>query len=185
MKIYTKRGDGGETDLIGSGRVTKDHLRVEAYGAVDELNAFVGHAATASDDADLAPLLETIQRALFSLGAYLATPEKRHQDAMGMGPPPASEIEHLEAEIDRLEEELPPLQRFVLPGGTPAAAAFHLARTVCRRAERRAVALAAEDPIDAMALRYLNRLSDLLFVLARVANRRADRPDVEWEGRSG
>ncbi len=102
-----------------------------------------------------------------------------------MGPPPASEIEHLEAEIDRLEEELPPLQRFVLPGGTPAAAAFHLARTVCRRAERRAVALAAEDPIDAMALRYLNRLSDLLFVLARVANRRADRPDVEWEGRSG
>lgn len=185
MKIYTKRGDGGETDLIGSGRVGKDHLRVEAYGGVDELNAFVGHAALSTEEDDLLALLETIQRALFSLGAYLATPETRHQEAMGMGPPAAEDIEVLENEIDRLEGELAPLKRFVLPGGAPAAAAFHLARTVCRRAERSAVALAREESVDALALRYLNRLSDLLFVLARVANHRADCPDVEWEGRSG
>lgn len=183
MKIYTRRGDRGETDLIGSGRVAKDHRRVEAYGAVDELNAFIGHAAASTPEDDLLKLLESIQRALFSLGAYLATPETRHQEAMGMGPPDATEIEALETHIDTLESELAPLQRFVLPGGTAGAAAFHLARTVCRRAERRAVALAREESVDDLAVRYLNRLSDLLFVLARVANHRAARPDVEWEGR--
>ncbi len=183
MKIYTRRGDRGETDLIGSGRVGKDHLRVEAYGAVDELNAFVGNAATATPHTDLVELLQVIQRSLFSLGAYLATPETRHQEAMGMGPPSAAEIDTLETTIDQLESELAPLQRFVLPGGTAEASAFHLARTVCRRAERRAVALAAEGDIEELALRYLNRLSDLLFVLARVANHRAGQPDVEWEGR--
>jgi cob(I)alamin adenosyltransferase len=184
VKIYTRRGDRGETDLIGSGRVTKDHLRVEAYGAVDELNAFVGNAATATPHRDLSELMQTIQRSLFSLGAYLATPEARHQEAMGMGPPAAMEIEALEEKIDGLESELEPLQRFVLPGGTAEASAFHLARTVCRRAERRAVALAAADDIDDLALRYLNRLSDLLFVLARAANHRAGQPDIEWEGRA-
>ena len=183
MKIYTKRGDRGETDLIGSGRVPKDHLRVEAYGAVDELNAFIGQAAALTPHDDLRGLLQTIQRALFSLGAYLATPEARHQEAMGMGPPAEAEIALLEQRIDALEGELEPLRRFVLPGGTAEASAFHLGRTVCRRAERRAVALATGEEIDALALRYLNRLSDLLFVLARVANRRAGQADVEWEGR--
>ncbi len=183
MKIYTKRGDRGETDLIGSGRVPKDHLRVEAYGAVDELNAFVGQAAALTPHDDLRALLQTIQRALFFFFDDPATTETRHQEAMGMGPPAEAEIELLEDRIDALEGELQPLRRFVLPGGSAEASAFHLGRTVCRRAERRAVALAAVEELDALALRYLNRLSDLLFVLARVANRRAGQPDVEWEGR--
>jgi cob(I)alamin adenosyltransferase len=183
VKIYTRRGDGGDTDLIGSGRVSKDHLRVEAYGAVDELNAFIGSAAAATRHSDLKKLLQTIQRALFSLGSFLATPEARHQEAMGMGPPTVQDVESLEEQIDTLEAELAPLKRFVLPGGSVEASAFHIARTVCRRAERRAVALARENDLDERALRYLNRLSDLLFVLARVANHRGGQPDVEWEGR--
>src|SRR5690606_10556477 len=116
-------------------------------------------------------LVETIQRSLFALGAYLATPEARHRESLGTAPPDPAEIEALEARIDGFEEELPPLRRFVLPGGTPAAAAFHLARTVCRRAERAAVGLGRTDDVAPEALRYLNRLSDLLFVLARVENR--------------
>jgi len=183
MKIYTRRGDTGETDLFGSGRVAKDHLRVEAYGAVDELNAALGSCAAATDAADLRNAVEEIQRALFSLGAYLATPEARHREAMRMQEPSDAAIAALEAKIDALESELTPLERFVLPGGTGAAAAFHVARTVCRRAERVAVALDRSDPLAPGALRYLNRLSDLLFVMARVANRRAGVPDVEWEGR--
>lgn len=183
MKIYTRRGDGGETDLFGSGRVPKDHLRVEAYGAVDELNAVLGACAAASDDADLRASVEALQRALFALGAYLATPEARHREAMGMHEPSDAAIAALEARIDALESELAPLERFVLPGGSAAAAAFHVARTVCRRAERIAVALDRVEPLAPSAIRYLNRLSDLLFVMARVANRRAGVPDVEWEGR--
>ena len=183
MKIYTRRGDSGETDLFGSGRVPKDHLRVEAYGAVDELNAVLGAAAAATDAADLRRSVEAIQRALFALGAYLATPEARHRESMGMHEPSAAAIDALEARIDALEAELAPLERFVLPGGTPAAAAFHVARTVCRRAERIAVALDRAESLAPNAIRYLNRLSDLLFVMARVANRRAGVPDVEWEGR--
>jgi cob(I)alamin adenosyltransferase len=183
VKIYTRRGDSGETDLFGSGRVPKDHLRVEAYGAVDELNAVLGAAAAATDAADLRRSVESIQRALFSLGAYLATPEARHRESMGMHEPSAAAIDALEAQIDALEAELAPLERFVLPGGTPAAAGFHVARTVCRRAERIAVALDRAEPLAPNAIRYLNRLSDLLFVMARVANRRAGVPDVEWEGR--
>lgn len=183
MKIYTRRGDGGETDLFGSGRVPKDHLRVEAYGAVDELNAALGACAAASDDAELRRDVENLQRALFELGAYLATPEARHREAMGVHEPNEAAISALEARIDALETELAPLERFVLPGGTPLAAAFHVARTVCRRAERIAVALDRVDPLAPGAIRYLNRLSDLLFVLARVANRRAGVRDVEWEGR--
>lgn len=183
MKIYTRRGDTGETDLIGSGRVKKDHLRVEAYGAVDELNAFVGVAANATSETDVRELLLQIQRSLFSLGAYLATPEERHQEAMGMRAPDAGEIEVLEKQIDRFEAELEPLRRFVLPGGSAAAAALHVARTVCRRAERQSVALDREEPLDEGATRYLNRLSDLFFVIARLENRRAGEPDIEWEGR--
>lgn len=183
MKIYTRRGDSGETDLIGSGRVPKDHLRVDAYGAVDELNACLGVCAAATSHADLRALLENLQRALFSLGAHLATPEARHRESLGMQEPSDTEIAALEARIDALEAELPPLERFVLPGGTREAAAFHVARTVCRRAERVAVALDRSESLAPSAIRYLNRLSDLLFVLARVENRRAGVGDVEWEGR--
>lgn len=183
MKVYTRRGDRGETDLFGGGRVAKDHLRVEAYGAVDELNAAVGAAGAASPHEDLRKLLQEVQSALFDLGAYLAAPDPERREKMGTPEPRAEEVEGLEARIDAFERELEPLRRFVLPGGTAAAAAFHVARTVCRRAERRAVALEHAEPVGEPALRYLNRLSDLFFVLARVENRRAGVADVEWVGR--
>jgi cob(I)alamin adenosyltransferase len=183
MKIYTRRGDSGETDLFGSGRVPKDHIRVEAYGAVDELNATLGLCAAATPEADLREFVQTLQCGLFELGAYLATPEARHRESMGMNEPGAAAIAALEARIDGFEAELAPLERFVLPGGTNSAGAFHLARTVCRRAERQAVALDRVESLAPSAVTYLNRLSDLLFVLARVANHRAGVSDVEWEGR--
>jgi len=185
LKIYTRRGDRGETDLLGGGRVGKDDRRVEAYGEVDELNASLGGCAAISAHADLRDLAREIQGRLFALGAYLASPDdaRRERAAIpGVGDP---DVEALEKRIDALESELLPLRRFILPGGSPAAAAFHVARTVCRRAERRAVALHRAEPLSPVALRYLNRLSDLLFVLARVENRRAGIPDVEWEGRGG
>lgn len=185
MKLYTRRGDRGETDLVGAGRVPKDHPRVDAYGAVDELNAALGAAAAQSGHADVRALVETIQRELFALGAYLATPEERHRAPAGIRAPDEEAVAALEASIDAFEGELEPLQRFVLPGGTPAAALFHVARTVCRRAERRVVALDRTENLEPTAVRYLNRLSDLLFVLARLENRRAGVRDVEWEGRRG
>jgi cob(I)alamin adenosyltransferase len=176
VRLYTRRGDSGETDLFGGPRVPKDDLRVEAYGAVDELNAALGVAGAASSHAELQALCRTIQGALFDLGAYLASPDAERR-AKSRIPEPRQE------DVDALEAELPPLRRFVLPGGTPAAAAFHVARTVCRRAERRAVALDHESPLAPGALRYLNRLSDLLFALARAENQRAGVGDVEWAGR--
>jgi len=182
-KIYTKRGDGGETDLFGGERVGKEHVRVDAYGAVDELNACLGQAAAATSHDDMRVISETVQGLLFDLGGYLATPDARRREKGGIPQPQATDIEQLEAHIDSLETELAPLQRFILPGGTVAAAAFHLARTVCRRAERRTVTLHREEPLTAEVLGYLNRLSDLLFVMARVENARARLPDVEWVGR--
>ncbi len=183
MKIYTRRGDGGETDLFGGARVHKDAVRVEAYGAVDELNASVGVAAARSGHEDLRKISEEIQGMLFDLGAYLATPDARRREKSGVPELTPADVERLEAHLDALDEELEPLRRFVLPGGTAAAAAFHVARTVCRAAERRCVTLAREAPLDEPAQSYLNRLSDLLFVMARVENCRAGVPDVEWEGR--
>lgn len=183
MKIYTRRGDGGETDLLGGGRVGKDDRRVEAYGEVDELNACLGAAASASPHADLRDLVRALQATLFSLGAHLASPDEARRERAAIPGVGEADVEELEKRIDALEAELLPLQRFILPGGSPAAAAFHVARTVCRRAERRAVALARGEPLSPVALRYLNRLSDLLFVVARVENRRSGVPDVEWEGR--
>lgn len=182
MKIYTRRGDGGETDLFGGGRVSKDDLRVEAYGAVDELNAFVGDAATRSAHEDVRALLARIQGSLFDLGAYLATPDEARREKASIPKPSEADVGELEAHIDTFEKELEPLRSFVLPGGAPAAAAFHVARTVCRRAERRTVSLHREVPLDPIAVRYVNRLSDLLFVLARLENARAGVDDVPWVG---
>ena len=183
MKIYTRRGDRGETDLLGGGRVGKDDRRVEAYGEVDELNACLGAAAAASPHADLRELVRGIQSALFSLGAHLASPDEARRERAAIPGVGEADVEELEKRIDALEAELQPLRRFILPGGSPAAAACHVARTVCRRAERRAVALDRAEPLSPVALRYLNRLSDLLFVVARVENARAGLADVPWQRR--
>jgi cob(I)alamin adenosyltransferase len=185
VKVYTRRGDGGETDLFGGARVGKDDLRVETYGAVDELNASLGAAAATTASPDLRALAEELQARLFDLGAHLAAPDPARREKSQLPGPRQEDVDALESRIDAFEGELAPLKRFVLPGGTPAAACFHLARTVCRRAERRAVALARSESVDPLALRFLNRLSDLLFVMARVENRRAGRGDVEWSPRNG
>jgi cob(I)alamin adenosyltransferase len=182
VKVYTRRGDGGDTDLFGGERVGKDDLRVEVYGEVDELNAVLGLCAARSQDDELKALLTAIQSRLFDLGAYLATPDSERREKGGVREPEAGDVEAIESRIDSFEEELEPLKRFILPGGTEAAAAFHLARTVCRRVERRAVRLQDREPLSPMVLRFLNRLSDLLFVMARVENRRAGVSDVEWQG---
>ena len=181
MKIYTKTGDEGETGLFGGERVPKDHRRVAAYGDVDELNATLGLArATAPADFE-DPLLQAIQRHLFTIGAELATPDPARL-ARALGGPPLGEAEvtALERAIDRLDAGLPPLKAFILPGGAPKGATFHVARTVCRRAERTVVGLAREIPVSPAIRRYLNRLSDLLFVLARAANARAGAGDLPW-----
>ena len=183
MKIYTKRGDSGDTDLFGGPRVGKDDLRVEAYGAVDELNSVLGMAAAASSQEDVLELVQWLQNTLFDLGSYLASPDPERRRKSRIPEPRADDVERMEAAIDAFEAELEPLRNFILPGGTAAAAAFHLARTVCRRAERRAVSLHRQDALDPLALRFLNRLSDLLFTLARLENRRGAKADVEWTGR--
>jgi cob(I)alamin adenosyltransferase len=183
VKIYTKRGDRGETDLFGGGRVSKDCARVEAYGAVDELNACLGQCAAESTQDDLREIIREIQSLLFDLGGYLAAPDAEGRAKAPISQLEDSDVERLETYIDTLEAELEPLKRFILPGGSRAAAALHVARTVCRRAERRGIALHRLEPLNAAALRYLNRLSDLLFVMARVENRRVGVADVEWLGR--
>ena len=163
--------------------MAKDHLRVEACGAVDELNAALGAALAETPHEDIRVLARSIQETLFGLGAYLSAPDPEGRRKSGVREPMDAEVEALEAQIDAFDLELEPLRQFVLPGGTSAAAAFHLARTVCRRAERRVVSLDRQAPLESAALRYLNRLSDLLFVLARVENRRAGIGDQVWAGR--
>jgi len=182
VRIYTKTGDGGETGLFGGERVPKHHHRVEAYGEVDEVNAAIGLALALESTAFHRDLLQTIQRDLLTIGAELATPDPQKIAKALRGRPVLGQLEvtALERAIDQQEATLPPLQQFLLPGGTPKAAALHLARTVCRRAERTVVALSGEAPVSPAILRYLNRLSDLLFVLARAANLAADVPDVQW-----
>lgn len=183
MKIYTKTGDGGETGLFGGGRIPKDSLRVAAYGEVDELNAALGLARALEPQEFADALLQRIQRDLFTIGAELATPDpdKLHKalsrSSAAIGEP---DIAALEDAIDGHQSRLEPLKNFILPGGAPKAAALHLARTVCRRAERAVVALSRHEQISPAILRYLNRLSDLLFVLARAANAHAGCPDVKW-----
>ncbi len=180
MKIYTKTGDGGDTGLFGGGRVPKDHPRVNAYGEVDELNSAIG-LARATPPTLHDELLTAIQRDLFALGGHLATPDPaRVADALEKADLSQARVSALEAAIDRATEALPPLRAFVLPGGTPKAAALHLARTVCRRAERSVVRLAREEEVPELFVVYLNRLSDLLFTLARHANHQTGGGDVTW-----
>src|SRR5262245_35603121 len=179
VKIYTKSGDAGDTSLFDNSRVSKADPRVEAYGKVDELNACLGAALAEGLDRDLVEAIETIQKELFALGATLADPASRISPRVTKASVGDVEISRLEQTIDRLEAELPPLKRFILPGGSRAGARLHVARTVCRRAERRVVGLGA-DAVDAQVVVYLNRLSDLLFVMARAANHRAQVPETEW-----
>ena len=180
MKIYTKTGDDGQTGLFAGPRVSKDDPRIEAYGTVDELNAVLGLARCQSLPPEIDTILARLQNELFDLGAELATPNPK---ARGTDLISAAHIEALEKAIDHFDADLPPLKTFILPGGTPSAAWLHLARTVCRRGERRLVALMTQagEQIAPLPLVYLNRLSDLLFVLARAANQTAGKPDVRWE----
>jgi cob(I)alamin adenosyltransferase len=181
VKIYTKTGDSGETALFGGGRVAKDHARVHAYGEVDELNSFIGAARACEPVGFESPLLESIQRDLFSIGGQLASPEpNKVAKALAKTLIPEARVRELELAIDRADTEIAPLTAFVLPGGTPKAAALHLARTVCRRAERSVVALSHAEGVPPLILTYLNRLSDLLFTLARLANHRAGVSDHTW-----
>jgi cob(I)alamin adenosyltransferase len=175
VKIYTRTGDAGETGLFDGTRVSKADARIATYGDVDELNAWLG-LARASLEAPLAGMVERIQRDLFALGARLADPAHKIADRVTKAAIAPEDITRLETWIDDLERELPPLRRFILPGGGQAGAALHVARTVCRRAERAMVALGADPDL----LVYINRLSDLLFVMARAANASAGVPEAEW-----
>lgn len=182
-RIYTKTGDRGETHLAGGQRVPKDSRRIECYGTVDELNAFVGmacvSAAAQNPVADLVAILRRVQHELFNLGSVLATkPEDVHPKQARIT---AVEIEQLEAEIDRMNADLPPLRSFVLPGGSRLNTELHACRTICRRAERLAVALAREEEVPPEAVQYLNRLSDAFFVWSRWVNHRLGVPEVLWE----
>jgi cob(I)alamin adenosyltransferase len=180
-KVYTRTGDDGTTGLGGGQRVGKDTLRIEAYGTVDELNSVLGVALAAGVNETLTAALGTIQNELFHLGSDLCVLE---QDKATM-PVPRIEEPHvvaLENLMDRLSEELSPLENFILPGGAAGAAHLHVARTVCRRAERLVVALSRQEPVGAWTVRYLNRLSDALFVMARHENKRRGVPDVLWKG---
>jgi cob(I)alamin adenosyltransferase len=179
VRIYTKSGDAGETSLFDNTRVSKSDARVDAYGEVDELNANLGAVCASGVDADLATEIEKIQKELFAIGARLADPRSRIADRVAKTAVTDKDVARLERLIDKLEAELPPLRRFILPGGSPSGAMLHQARTVCRRVERRVVALGPEA-VDAIVIVYLNRLSDLLFVMARVANHRAGVPEIEW-----
>jgi cob(I)alamin adenosyltransferase len=179
VKIYTKTGDAGETSLFDQSRVSKADARVDAYGEVDELNACLGAVRAAGVDADIAAVLETIQRDLFAVGSRLADPSKRVADRVTKAAVKQADVDRLEQTIDRLEGELAPLRKFILPGGSMAGALLHVSRAVCRRAERRVVGLGT-GAVDPLVVVYLNRLSDLLFVMARACNRRAGAPESEW-----
>lgn len=179
MKIYTKTGDGGETSLFGGTRVSKADARIDAYGCVDELNSSLGVVRSLTPSPELEKILVELQNDLFVLGADLATPEGNATAAiLRIG---ISDAERLERHIDSLEERLEPLKSFVLPGGCRLAAELHLARTVCRRTERLVVTLARAEPIGGAPVVYLNRLSDLLFVMARFANLQAGHPETPWK----
>jgi cob(I)alamin adenosyltransferase len=181
MRIYTRTGDTGQTGLFGGGRVAKDHLRVNAYGDVDELNSAIGVARSTAPAELFDAELEAIQRDLFALGGHLATPDPtRVRAALEKAELSLDRVTAFERAMDAADQELPPLRAFVLPTGTAKAAALHLARSVCRRAERSTVRLAHEADVPELFLVYLNRLSDYLFTLARLGNHRAGWGEVTW-----
>lgn len=180
MKIYTKTGDMGETVLFGGEGVSKDHPRLQAYGSIDELNSFIGWLRAAGLDADLDTVMHTAQNKLFAIGAELASPDRgrlegRHEAIN------ENDVLDMEQQIDKWEDDLDPIKNFILPGGTEAASRAHCVRTVTRRAERLVVALKREVEIAPVIIRYLNRFSDLAFVLARIINHRAAVADIEWQ----
>ena len=179
MKIYTKFGDSGETALYGGTRLGKDDPRIEAIGTVDELNAYIGYAQTLIEDTDLFELMARVQNHLFDVGADLATPATHPKAAEFRIP--ADFTTEMEIAIDTLSAELPPLTNFILPGGCPAGAILHITRVVCRRSERCVVCLAGEGEVNPEIIRSLNRLSDLLFILARTVNSRAQTPEPIWK----
>lgn len=180
MKVYTRTGDAGQTGLVGGSRVSKDHPRVVAYGEVDELNAVLGLVRAEAPEAAHDALLREVQRDLFAIGAQLADPQARIGERRAKAAVTAAQVERLEQAIDSHEAGLPPLRAFVLPGGSRLGAWLHLARTVCRRAERSVVALAGQADVDPQVVVYVNRLSDLLFVLARHANRLQGIAEDPW-----
>lgn len=181
MKIYTKTGDDGQTGLFRGPRISKHHPRVDAYGNIDELNALLGVTLAEVAHPEIYELLSSIQHDLFELGADLATPPQEKEDEELRIP--ESMVERLEQAIDRFEETLPPLTEFILPGGSKGGAGLHYARTVCRRAERAVTLLKEQTLVNPAILHYLNRLSDLLFVLARVENQTSGSPEVKWKKR--
>lgn len=181
MKIYTKKGDQGKTSLFGGGQFSKDHIRIEAYGTIDELNAHLGHLRDQLYEDEHTNLLLDIQNQLFDIGANLATrPDKTPPFPLLDG----EETRQLEQEIDRLEFDLPPLKNFILPGGHVSVSWCHICRTICRRAERRVVTLTAEEAVDPGVLVYLNRLSDYLFVLGRMIAFQKGAEEITWQGRT-
>ena len=191
MKIYTRTGDQGTTGLYGGGRVAKDDLRIAALGAIDELNAALGVVSTAELPKSVKIIIDRLQNQLFQLGSEVATSADlaANSDSNSAGQRDkivlaAADVTELENNIDSCEKGLPPLQAFILPGGTPASAQLHFARAICRRAERDLVALSQQAPISETLLKYMNRTSDLLFVLARTANVAAGMPEIEWKGLS-
>ena len=187
MRVYTRTGDDGETGLFGGPRVSKDDPRLEAYGTVDELNSTIGVASASMKHEDLIAWLQIVQSDLFDIGGELATPDltERIEKGQVVGPRVTDEdVAKLESWIDAMDTELEPLTRFILPGGTLASAQLHVVRTVCRRAERRVLSLARNADVAPTVVRYLNRLSDCLFTMARVANARAGVAEPEWLGRA-
>lgn len=180
VKIYTKKGDLGETSLFGGKRLSKQHLRIESYGTIDELNAHIGLLRDNLDDEELRDLLKLIQDTLFVIGGILASAPGKKPDYLNIE---QKDIDLLEAAIDEMEETLPALKSFILPGGHPVVSQCHVARCVCRRAERRVVGLAQEEEVDELLIKYLNRFSDYLFVLSRKIGQDLGVDEVEWKSR--
>jgi cob(I)alamin adenosyltransferase len=179
MKVYTKKGDKGKTQLLGGSMVKKNHIKLECYGTIDELNAFIGNICDQEINTSSKENLLKIQNQLFNLGSCIAFDGKKEKIKL----PNVTEenIEMMEKEIDKMDASLPPLKNFILPSGTPTVSKCHIARTVCRRAERNLISLGKEERIDPLHLKYLNRLSDYLFVLARFILMENDTPAIEWQ----
>ncbi len=183
MKIYTKKGDQGQTSLLGGKRIHKHHIRIEAYGTVDEVNAYIGLLRDQDVDQETEELLLDIQDRLFTLGSSLAIDPSN--DKIPLPPLKEEDVERLEKAIDRMDQELPEMRSFILPGGHPVVSYCHIARCVCRRAERCVERLASEEQVPPLILQYLNRASDLLFVLARKLSKDLDAKEIPWEPKMG